>query len=106
MKFGDVFKIALHNLWHNKSRTVLTVIIVTIVSSLIMALCLLGIAFIQNQTDVSKIVFETRGTTYSAESRYERRGESTSYYKPYTQNEIAHIDAAVEEYKQDRKSVV
>lgn len=77
----------------------LTVIIVTIVSSLIMALCLLGIAFIQNQTDVSKIVFETRGTTYSAESRYERRGESTSYYKPYTQNEIAHIDAAVEEYK-------
>ncbi len=99
MKFGDVFKIALHNLWHNKSRTVLTVIIVTIVSSLIMALCLLGIAFIQNQTDVSKIVFETRGTTYSAESRYERRGESTSYYKPYTQNEIAHIDAAVEEYK-------
>ena len=40
MKFGDVFKIALHNLWHNKSRTVLTVIIVTIVSSLIMGHCL------------------------------------------------------------------
>lgn len=98
MKFGDVLKIALHNLWNNKSRTVLTVLIVAIVSSLIMALCLLGIAFIQNQVDVSKIVFEELGTTYEANYRYEYSGSDSYKMKPYSQAEIEWIDSSVEEY--------
>lgn len=99
MKFGDVLKIALHNLWNNKSRTVLTVIIVTIVSSLIMALCLMGIAFVQNQVDVSKIVFEAEGTTYRASYRFDKMSEYESVHKPYTQEEVDWINQTVEEYK-------
>lgn len=69
MKQIDSFKIAAHNLWNNKSRTILTVIIVTIVSALIMVLLLLGIAFADNQVKVNKLVFEARGTTYRLSPR-------------------------------------
>ena len=80
MRQIDSFKIAAHNLWNNKSRTVLTVIIVTIVSALIMALLLIGIAFANNQVKVNKLIFEADGTTYTLSPRY---SSGMSSYRQY-----------------------
>ncbi len=64
MKSIDVLKIAAHNMWVNKSRTILTVLIVAIVSTLIMVLLLIGTAFLENETNVSKKVLAKNGATY------------------------------------------
>lgn len=92
MKQIDSFKIAAHNLWNNKSRTVLTVIIVTVVSALIMALLLIGIAFANNQVKVNKLIFESEGTTYTLSSRYtsgmsswRQYGTTMEEYKAFTE---------------------
>ncbi len=98
MKFRDVFAIALHNLWNNKSRTVLTVIIVTVVSTLIMALCLLGIAFTQNQIDVNTLIFNQQGTDYRAYGRYNESG-GTYASVPYTAEEYRHVRETTLEYE-------
>ena len=93
MKLRDVFKIALHNLWYNKSRTILTVIIVMVVSTLIMTLCLFGINFMQNQIDVNKDIFNEQGTRYYAYSRYIDNQQS-----PYTEEEMQHVFSTADEY--------
>lgn len=64
MRFWDSFKMALHNLWHNKSRSILTIAIVFVVSLLIMAMLLLGANFMTNQESASRQVFDANGTTY------------------------------------------
>lgn len=65
MRFPDIFKIALHNLRYNLSRTVLTVAIVTIVSTLMMTICLFGTTFYTNYLDLNELLFKLNGTTYT-----------------------------------------
>ena len=55
MKMRDVCRIALHNLWYNKSRTLFTEVIITIVSALIMTISLLGISFFKNYENVNAL---------------------------------------------------
>lgn len=48
MQLIDRIIFAIHNLWHNKSRSLLTIIIVFVVSTLILIILLIGINFSQN----------------------------------------------------------
>ena len=48
MQLIDRIKLALHNLWNNKSRSLLTVVIVFVVSTLILIIMLVGINFSSN----------------------------------------------------------
>ncbi len=101
MKQIDSLKIAAHNLWNNKSRTVLTVIIVAVVSTLIMALLLIGIAFSQNQVAVDRMIFDQTGTTYSLRDRTESKSNGTSSsWTSYgiTDEEYAQFDELVEKH--------
>lgn len=68
MKFFDSLKIALHNLWQNKSRTVLTIIIVLVVSALIMAMVLIGTNFMDNNERMLKQMLDTEGASYNLDS--------------------------------------
>lgn len=65
MSLSDTFRIALHNLRVNLSRTVLTVCIVALVSALVMALLLMGIAFPQNRADFGTLLLRRSGARYS-----------------------------------------
>lgn len=73
MGFFDTFKMALHNLWHNKSRTILTVVIVFVVSSLIMAMCLLGTNLLENQDRANKVMFDKTGTEYRLQIKSQQK---------------------------------
>ncbi|MDD4000865.1 MAG: hypothetical protein PHX62_08270 [Bacilli bacterium] len=52
MKFSDKIKLAWHNLTINKSRSILTIVIVYVLGFLIMGLLFIGIAFSKNMTSV------------------------------------------------------
>lgn len=83
MKFFDAFRIALHNLWQNKSRTILTIIIVLVVSALIMAMCLIGTNFISNNERMLKMMLDTDGSTYYISGTYgPEGGQNRSYRNP------------------------
>ncbi len=79
MKFFDAFRIALHNLWQNKSRTILTIIIVIVVSALIMAMCLIGTNFISNNERMLKMMLDVDGTTFYLSGSYGPDGQYDSY---------------------------
>lgn len=65
MKFIDTAKVAIHSILNNKSRNILTVIIVAIVSALVMFIVSLGISFNYNQTEASKKSFDENGVNYN-----------------------------------------
>ena len=71
MKLLDVMRIAFHNLWNNRSRTVLTVIIVMIVSTLIMIVCSFGLTLTRSIERLNKAYFERLGTEYRLTGKYE-----------------------------------
>lgn len=59
MKFTDRYKISLHNIKNNKSRSILTTIIVYIISLLIMTILCIGISFSNNMTAIVKEYYQT-----------------------------------------------
>ena len=90
MRAADAFRVSLHNMRNNKSRTVLTVLIVVIVSSLIMTICQIGISFMQNMTSAQKRLLEYIGTEYSLSLRIvqpNRYSDAENF--PLTAEEIA-----------------
>lgn len=96
MRFFDAWKIAFHNMRVNKSRTILTIFIVLIVSSLMMTLCLFGISFYKNQLYYNKRIFEKGGTEYRLQGKY----DSESYNIGISAEELSVLDATSEKYKQ------
>ncbi len=82
MKFFDSFRIAVHNLWQNKSRTLLTIIIVLVVSALIMAMCLLGTNFISNNDRMLTDMLNEQGTTYVVSGSYDPDSSMREYRYP------------------------
>lgn len=58
MKLLDRYKISLHNIKNNKSRSILTTVIVYIISLLIMAILCIAISFSSNMTSVIKEYYE------------------------------------------------
>ena len=80
MKIADIFKIAWHNLWNNKSRTLLTVIIVAVVSTLMMTILLFGTAFNENVVDFNKALFKINGTSYSLSGKWTESHNTEDYF--------------------------
>ena len=90
MKFIDSLKLAFHNIANNKSRTILTIIIVFIVSTLIMGLTTFGIVFNTNSVGASKEVLNTQGTTYYLQGKI--NSVSDGYYLDLSDNELDKLD--------------
>ena len=59
MKLIDRIKLAIHNLWHNKSRSLLTIVIVFVVSTLILIIMLMGINFFRNLNKLQQRAIST-----------------------------------------------
>ena len=97
MRIRDIFKIALHNLRYNFSRTALTVIIVAIVSSLIMTICLFGTTFYRNVIDVNKMLFGMDGTEYTFTGRIEEIG-GREVGTGVSEEEILSLEESVKKY--------
>ena len=58
MKLFDRYKISLHNIKNNKSRSILTTAIVYIISLLIMTILCIGISFSNNMSSVIKEYYQ------------------------------------------------
>lgn len=91
MKMRDVCRIALHNLWYNKSRTLFTVVIITIVSALIMTISLLGISFFKNYENVNALRLQG-GVSYTL------NGRTGGAIKGFTMEDFAAVNAVTEKY--------
>lgn len=65
MKFASRYRIALHNINNNKSRSILTMIIVYVISLLIMTLLCLGVSYSTNMSNITKVYFQTSGEPIS-----------------------------------------
>ena len=61
MKLLDTTKVACHSIWNNKSRSILTTIIVAIVSALIMFIVSLGFLFNKYQLLGNRMAFDKEG---------------------------------------------
>ncbi|MBR6072109.1 MAG: ABC transporter permease [Acholeplasmatales bacterium] len=70
MKFVDRYKISLHNISNNKSRSILTTIIVYIISFLIMAIMCIAITYYVNQNKIIYKYYETVGETNISYNNY------------------------------------
>lgn len=95
MKFIDQFKIALHNVINSKSRSILTIIIVFIISALIMVLLLLSINFATNANRLMKEYFNQTGSNAYVYSAYD---ENNPYDYGFTNEEIDSFNEVVSKY--------
>lgn len=59
MKLLDKYKLSLHNIKNNKSRSILTTVIVYIISLLIMIILCVGISFSINTSNIIKTYYQT-----------------------------------------------
>lgn len=80
MRLSDRIKLAFHNLVQSRSRTILTVIIVFIVSALISVIVLMGLNFTLNTNKEIKDTFEKGGSTY--------RFVAFENFEPYSSSKI------------------
>ena len=74
MKLLDRYKLSLHNIKNNKSRSILTTVIVYIISLLIMVILCIAISFSNNMQNVIKEYYETSDEPISV--NYQLYGES------------------------------
>lgn len=89
MKLIDRIKLSLHNLYNNKSRSFLTIIIVFVVSTLIMTIMLIGINFSTNLNKVQQRVISTSVPSiyFTKDLKLENRVVSTNF----TSNDVDFI---------------
>ena len=59
IRAADVFRLSCRNLWQNKSRSALTVVIIAAVSALIMLVCVLGVSFLNNTVSYTHLTLPT-----------------------------------------------
>lgn len=65
MKGSDLARICFHNIRHNTSRTLLTIVIVAVVSTLIMSVFTIGFNFANNITDAGIKLLESEGAYFT-----------------------------------------
>lgn len=88
MRPVDAFRITLHTIRYNKVRTLLTVLIVTVVSLLVMFLLLVGISFSDNLQRVARAYFRRTGAQYAFTSLRSFTATGTEN-RPITSDEYA-----------------
>ena len=95
---ADLSRLVCHNLWQNKSRTALTVIIIAVISGLIMVLCVVGTSFQRNMNNGGKQTLELAGSEYL----FSRVMISFSYwdqvYEPLTTEDRIAFDGIAHKY--------
>ena len=99
IRSADLVRLAMHNLWQNKSRTALTTVIVTVVSTLLMVVCVLGISILDNMAKAGRTVFEWSGTEYELSSRTVKTEDLQVLSIPVTPEERAAFEQAAAEYR-------
>lgn len=71
MKFFDRYRLSLHNINNNRSRSILTTIIVYVISLLLTAIIAIGISFSSNLTEIMKAYYSNSNTAvYTAYNNY------------------------------------
>lgn len=73
MKLGDCYRIALHTIKENKSRSILTVVISTFISLLLMGMMSLAISFSRNSSKLIKQAYFGENSIVSVEYKNERK---------------------------------
>lgn len=71
MKFFDRYRLSLHNINNNRSRSILTTIIVYVISLLLTAIIAIGISFSSNLNEIMKAYYSNCNTAvYTAYNNY------------------------------------
>ena len=108
IRAADIFRLSCRNLWQNKSRTALTVVIVAVVSALIMLVCVLGVSFLRNLTEGERETLEYTGTEYTMSSKITAMMGPYREYEPITAEDAETFGAIADQYASviDRKEYV
>ena len=96
---ADLFRLACHNLWQNKSRTALTVIIVAVISTLIMSLCVVGTSFQKNMNNGGRQTLNFAGAEYTFSRAVSSGTFSDKEYEPMTAEDRVAFDGIAHKYK-------
>lgn len=86
MKFLDILKISLHSIFHNKIRTLITVIIVFVVSLLIMVISIIGISFYTSINTAYVDLYKKTGAHFNLES-YSKNTKTESVWRSISSEE-------------------
>ena len=95
---ADLLRLACHNLWQNKSRTALTVIIVAVISTLIMVLCVIGTSFQQNMNRGGRQTLEAAGAEYVFSLVVLSYSYSDMEFEPITAEDRIDFDGIARKY--------
>ena len=98
IRAADIFRLSCRNLWQNKSRTALTVVIVAVVSALIMLVCVLGVSFLRNLTEGARTAFEFAGAEYRLSSKTISDFGLYREYEPITAEDAETFGAIADQY--------
>ena len=85
MKFFDRYKLSLHNIKNNKSRSILTTIIVFVISILMIFILSISISFSKNYNEIVMTYFQKSGEDITIE--YYGYGENDMYHLDLTEYE-------------------
>lgn len=85
MKFFDRYKLSLHNIKNNKSRSILTTIIVFVISILMIFILSIAISFSKNYNEIVMTYFQKSGEDITIE--YYGYGENDTYHLDLTEYE-------------------
>lgn len=103
MKGSDLARICFHNIRHNTSRTLLTIVIVALISTLVMTVFTTGFNFANNITDAGIAILKEGGSYFKITGE---KGVSTD--APITLEEKLELDKTFQRYPSiaDRKEYV
>lgn len=87
MRFLDTLKLSLHSIFHNKARTLITVIIVFVVSLLIMLISILGLSFYTSLETTFINMYDESGTTFSLNNQWISSSDGTYKLRGITREE-------------------
>ena len=97
MKSFDRYKISLHNIKNNKSRSILTTIIVYIISLLIMVILCIGISFSSNTQNIIRKYYQESGEAIYV--TYNNYGYGDGPVKLLDVNAYSNLPSILEEYE-------
>lgn len=99
MKLIDKLKIAVHSLMNNKTRSIITIIIVFIVSMLILSIMIIAINFSQNQNDIQRKYIDATSATINI-SKGKKTQDGYGYENvPLSDKEIEKILETTQKYE-------
>lgn len=98
MRFIDSLKIALHSIFHNKIRTLITVVIVLVVSLLIMVISIMMLSFYKTIDNSYIDLFDKTGAVFSLRNYYASTDGSYGEYRGVNEEEYTYVMEQFEDY--------